>query len=39
MQSKPIGNGSTALKYLAPYVLRVAISNRHLVSITIHIGG
>jgi hypothetical protein len=24
---KPVGNGRTALKYLAPYVFRVAISN------------
>jgi hypothetical protein len=28
---KPVGNGRTALKYLAPYVFRVAISNRRLV--------
>ena len=30
---KPVGNGSTALKYLAPYVFRVAISNRRLVKL------
>jgi len=30
---KPVGNGQAALKYLAPYIHRVAISNRRLVSI------
>jgi hypothetical protein len=30
---KPVGNGRTALKYLAPYVFRVAISSRRLVSL------
>jgi hypothetical protein len=30
---KPVGNGRTALKYLAPYVFRVAISNRRLISL------
>jgi hypothetical protein len=30
---KPIGNGQAALKYLAPYIHRVALSNRRLVSI------
>jgi hypothetical protein len=30
---KPVGNGHTALKYLAPYVFRVAISNRCLVKL------
>ena len=30
MHCKPVGNGRTALKYLAPYVFRVAISNRRL---------
>ncbi len=30
---KPVGNGRAALKYLAPYVFRVAISNRRLVSL------
>ncbi|MCX6037521.1 MAG: IS91 family transposase [Chloroflexi bacterium] len=30
---KPIGNGRTALKYLAPYIFRVAISNRRLVKL------
>jgi hypothetical protein len=31
---KPVGDGRTALKYLAPYVFRVAISNRRLVKLT-----
>jgi len=30
---KPVGDGRTALKYLAPYVFRVAISNRRLVKL------
>jgi hypothetical protein len=30
---KPVGNGQAALKYLAPYVHRVALSNRRLLSI------
>jgi hypothetical protein len=29
---KPVGNGKTALKYLTPYIYRVALSNRRLVS-------
>jgi hypothetical protein len=29
---KPVGNGQTALKYLAPYIYRVALSNRRLIS-------
>jgi hypothetical protein len=29
----PVGNGQSALKYLAPYIYRVAISNRRLVEI------
>jgi hypothetical protein len=28
---KPVGNGQTALRYLAPYIYRVALSNRRLV--------
>jgi hypothetical protein len=28
---KPVGQGRTALKYLAPYIFRVALSNRRLV--------
>ena len=31
---KPVGNGQTALKYLAPYIFRIAISNRRLVKFT-----
>lgn len=30
---KPVGDGLAALKYLAPYIHRVAISNRRLISI------
>lgn len=30
---KSVGNGQAALKYLAPYIHRVAISNRRLISI------
>ena len=30
---KPVGNGRTALKYLAPYVFRVAINNHRLVKL------
>jgi len=30
---KPVGNGQAALKYLAPYIHRVAISNRRLISV------
>jgi hypothetical protein len=29
---KPVGSGQTALKYLAPYIFRVALSNRRLVN-------
>ena len=29
---KPVGDGKTALKYLTPYIYRVALSNRRLVS-------
>ena len=28
---KPVGNGQTALRYLAPYIFRVALSNRRLL--------
>ena len=31
---KSVGNGQAALKYLAPYIHRVAISNRRLISFT-----
>ena len=30
---KPVGSGGTALKYLAPYIFRVALSNRRLVKL------
>jgi len=33
MHCKPVGDGHTALKYLALYVFRVAISNRRLVKL------
>jgi len=33
---KPVGNGQAALKYLAPYIHRVAISNRRLIAIEHH---
>jgi hypothetical protein len=31
VQSQPVGDGRTALKYLAPYIYRVALSNNRLV--------
>lgn len=30
---KPVGNGQTALRYLAPYIFRVAISNRRILKL------
>ena len=30
---KPVGNGEAVLKYLAPYVQRVAISDNRIVSV------
>jgi hypothetical protein len=30
---QPVGNGSTALKYLAPYIFRVAISNKRILKL------
>jgi predicted RNA-binding Zn-ribbon protein involved in translation (DUF1610 family) len=30
---KPVGDGRTALKYLAPYIFRVALSNRRIVQV------
>jgi hypothetical protein len=30
---RPVGQGQTALKYLAPYIFRVALSNRRLVKV------
>ena len=32
MHCKPVADGQAALKYLAPYIHRVAISNRRLLS-------
>ena len=29
---EPVGNGEAAVKYLAPYIFRVAISNRNILS-------
>lgn len=34
VHSLPIGDGHAALKYLAPYIYRVAISNRRLLAFT-----
>lgn len=31
---QPVGHGLSALKYLAPYIFRVAISNQRIVKIT-----
>ncbi len=31
---KPVGDGGTALRYLAPYIFRVAISNRRILKLT-----
>ena len=31
---KPVGNGNAALKYLAPYIYRIAISNRRLLALS-----
>lgn len=33
VNSKPVGDGHKALKYLAPYVFRVAITNRRIVKV------
>ena len=33
VHSKPVGNAESALKYLAPYVYRVAISNNRIVKL------
>ena len=30
---KPVGDGSAVLKYLAPYVYRVAISDKRIVAV------
>ncbi len=34
VHSQAVGNGQAALKYLAPYIFRVAISNKRLVTVT-----
>jgi hypothetical protein len=33
VHSQPVGNGHAALKYLAPYIFRVAISNRRILKV------
>jgi len=33
VHSKPVGSGTHAFKYLAPYIFRVAISNRHILKL------
>jgi hypothetical protein len=33
VHSQPVGNGLRALRYLAPYIFRVAISNRRIVKL------
>jgi hypothetical protein len=33
VHSQPVGSGQAAFKYLAPYIFRVAISNRRLVNL------
>jgi hypothetical protein len=33
VNSQPVGNGKSSMKYLAPYVFRVAISNNRILSI------
>jgi hypothetical protein len=30
---RPVGNGTAALKYLAPYIFRIALSNNRIVSV------
>ena len=34
MHSKAVGDGNGALKYLAPYIFRVAISNRRIINVS-----
>jgi len=34
VHSQPVGRGLPALRYLAPYIFRVALSNRRLVAVT-----
>src|SRR5262249_658726 len=33
VHSQPVGSGSAAFKYLAPYIFRVAISNRRILAL------
>ena len=33
VHSQPVGSGETAFKYLAPYIFRVAISNRRILAL------
>lgn len=33
MHCQPVGDGAAALKYLAPYIFRVALSNNRIVSL------
>ena len=33
MNGQPVGNGLTALRYLAPYIFRVAISNNRIIKL------
>ena len=33
MHCQPVGNGLTSLKYLAPYIFRVAISNKRVLKL------
>jgi len=33
---KPVGSGKAALRYLAPYIFRVALSNRLLMKLENH---
>ncbi|MBT7070401.1 MAG: IS91 family transposase [Anaerolineae bacterium] len=34
VHAKPVGNGNATLKYLAPYIYRIAISNRRLLALS-----
>ena len=39
VHSKPVGDGTASLKYLAPYVYRVAISNNRILKVVDHSDG
>jgi hypothetical protein len=39
VHSKPVGDGTASLKYLAPYVYRVAISNNRILKVVDHPDG